>query len=66
MTIVNYDWDDEDNIVEEYDDAGTSVAEYTTEPNRFGNVISQRRGSQDSYFHFDGSGSTLTVTDATP
>lgn len=45
MTIVNYDWDeDEDNIVEEYDDTGATIAEYTTEPDLFGNVISQRLG----------------------
>src|SRR5688500_1645427 len=47
MVAVNYDWDElEDNIDEEYDDAGVTVAEYTTEPARFGNVIGQRRRSQ--------------------
>jgi RHS repeat-associated protein len=65
MTIVNYDWDeDEDNIVEEYDDVGTIVAEYTTEPGPYGNVISQRRSGLDSVYHFDGVGSTLALTNA--
>ena len=37
-------WDPiEDNIVREYDEAGVVAAEYTTEPDLYGNVISQRR-----------------------
>jgi RHS repeat-associated protein len=64
MPVVNYLWDtDEDNIVEEFDDAGTSIADYTTEPDLFGNVISQRREGQSSFFHYDAVGSTLAVTD---
>jgi RHS repeat-associated protein len=65
MTIVNYDWDeDEDNIVEEFDDVGNTIAEYTTEPAVFGNVVSQRRNGQDSFLHFDGQGSSLALTNA--
>jgi RHS repeat-associated protein len=61
---TNFFWDDlEDNIIEEYNDAGVTIAEYTTEPDHFGNVISQRRGSQSSFFHYDALGSTLAVTD---
>ena len=57
-------WDDlEDNIIEEYDDAGVTIADYTTEPDHFGNVISQRRDGQSSFFHYDALGSTLAVTD---
>jgi RHS repeat-associated protein len=64
MPVVNYLWDTvEDNIVEEFDDAGTSIAEYTTEPAVFGNVISQHREGQSSFFHYDAQGSTLAVTD---
>jgi len=64
MVAINYDWDElEDNIVEEYDDAGAAIANYTTEPDHFGNVISQHRGGQSSFFHYDGLGSTLAVTD---
>ena len=63
MTAVNYLWNPlNDNIVREFDDAGATVAEYTTESDEFGNVISQRRDGEDGYFHFDGVGSTLAVT----
>jgi RHS repeat-associated protein len=64
MISVHYLWDPvEDNIVRELDDAGTVVVDYTTEPDHFGSVISQRRGGQSSYFHHDGLGSTVAVTD---
>jgi RHS repeat-associated protein len=64
MPVVNYDWDElEDNIVEEFDDAGNTLAEYTTEPDLFGNVISQNREGVESQFHFDALGSALAVTD---
>jgi RHS repeat-associated protein len=65
MTIVNYDWDeDEDNIVEEYDDTGNTVAEYTTEPGLYGDLLSQRRNGEDSYCHYDGQGSTAALTNS--
>jgi hypothetical protein len=57
-------WDEiEDNIVEEYDEAGVTLADYTTERDHFGNVISQRRNGDSSFFHFGDLGSTLAVTD---
>jgi len=63
MPVLNYDWDEiEDNIVEEYDDGGVAVAEYTTEPSLYGNVISQNRGGVDRQMHFDALGSTLALT----
>ena len=32
MPTVNYDWDElEDNIVEEFDDVGATIAEYDAE-----------------------------------
>jgi len=65
MVAVNYDWDElEDNIDEEYDDSGSTLAEYTTEPEKFGHVISQRRGGESSFLHCDGLGSTLALTNA--
>ena len=65
MVAVNYLWNPlNDNIVREFDDGGVAVAEYTTEPHKFGNVISQRRSETDSYLHFDGIGSTLALTGA--
>jgi len=66
MTAVNYDWDElEDNIVEENDDAKVPLAEYTAEPRLSGDIVSQSVSGQTSYFHYDGQGSTLAVTDAT-
>jgi RHS repeat-associated protein len=57
-------WDPtEDNIVREYDDAGVVTAEYTTEPELYGNVISQRRQGEYRQFHYDALGSTLAATD---
>lgn len=64
MVAVNYDWDEvEDNVDEEYEDSGNTVAEYTTEPFTFGDMISQRREGESAFFHFDGQGSTLALTD---
>jgi len=63
MTAVNYLWNPlNDNIVEEFDDAGSTVAEYTTERDQFGNVVSQYRDNQESFYHFDGIGSMLALT----
>jgi RHS repeat-associated protein len=64
MPVANYLWDAlEDNIVEEFDDAGNTIVDYTTEPEQFGNVISQNRNGQSSFFHYDAQGSTLALTD---
>jgi RHS repeat-associated protein len=65
MPVINYLWNPlNDNIVREFDDAGTIIAEYTTEADQFGNVVSQRRSGQDCVYHYEGLGSTLTLTDA--
>jgi RHS repeat-associated protein len=65
MPVLNYLWNPlNNNIVREFDDAGTIIAEYTTEADQFGNVVSQRRSGQDSVYHYDGQGSTLALTDA--
>lgn len=64
MVAVNYLWDpDEDNIVKELDDAGNTIADYTTEPYLYGDVISQYRDGQSRFLHHDAQGSTLAVTD---
>ena len=63
MVAVNYLWNPlNDNIVREFDDSGTAVAEYTTEPDLYGNVVSQYRTGQTSYLHFDGQGNTSELT----
>jgi RHS repeat-associated protein len=64
MAKTYFYWDPtEDNIVREYDDAGVVTAEYTTEPELYGNVISQRRQGEYRQFHYDVQGSTLAATD---
>jgi len=63
MVAVNYLWNPiNDNIVREFDDSGTTIAEYTTEPDLYGNVISQNRGGQTSHLHFDAQGNTTELT----
>ena len=43
MTAVNYLWDPvEQNIVRELDDSGNIIAQYTTEPSLYGDLLSQR------------------------
>ena len=64
MTAINYLWDPvEQNIVREFDDSGNVIAQYTTEPGLYGDVLSQRRNGQDSYYHYDGRGDTVALTD---
>jgi len=63
MVAVNYLWNPiNDNIVREFDDAGNTIAEYTTEPGLYGSVVSQYRDGQTSYLHCDGPGSTTELT----
>lgn len=65
MAAVNYLWDPvEQNIVRELDDDGNVIAQYTTEPFLHGDVLNQRRNGEDSYYHFDGQGSTVALTNA--
>jgi hypothetical protein len=41
MALTEFLWDPiEDNVVAEYDDGGVAVAEYTTEPSLYGELIS--------------------------
>ena len=63
MAVTNYFWDPvEDNVIEEYDDKGDTIARYTTQPTLHGEVISQERNGQTSYYHYDGEGNTLALT----
>ncbi|MFQ5734855.1 MAG: RHS repeat domain-containing protein [Planctomycetaceae bacterium] len=52
------------NVMMEQDGAGNTQAVYTQEPYQYGRLISQRRGNQTSYYHFDGNGNTRALTDA--
>ncbi|MEX1098089.1 MAG: RHS repeat-associated core domain-containing protein [Planctomycetales bacterium] len=65
MATTKYVWSSKyDNIVAETDGADAVQAIYTQEPALYGNLISQRRGSDTSYYHFDGLGSTRALTDS--
>lgn len=55
MPVVNYFWDEfDDNVVREYDENNNTLASYTTEPTRYGSVLSQDRSGEKRYFQFDG------------
>ncbi len=55
---------DEQNYLGETDGSNDTQAVYTNEPRRYGNLISQRRGSTSHWFHFDAIGSpTCPVAD---
>jgi RHS repeat-associated protein len=63
MPVTNYIWDDEiDAVLMETDEAGATTAVYENEPVPYGRLLSQHRGSQTSYYHFDGLGSTRALT----
>jgi len=63
MGTVNYIWDPlVDSYLMETDGSNNTQAVYTTEPEHYGRVVSQRRGSTSSYYHYDGSGSTRALT----
>jgi len=55
-------WDGE-NVLREQDGASL-VAQYTHAPERYGLLVSQRRGNATSYHHFDALGSTERLTDS--
>ncbi|HUP77904.1 MAG TPA: RHS repeat-associated core domain-containing protein, partial [Pirellula sp.] len=64
MGAINYIWDEEnDSLLEEVDDDGNIIASYTNEPGPFGKVISQERNGVTSYYHYDGQGNTVALTD---
>ena len=56
-------WDLENVLLETNADDATLV-DYTVEPAEYGNLISQRRSTATSYYHFDGIGSTDRLTDS--
>ena len=56
-------WDNQSYLLET-DASDVTQVVYTNEPLQYGNLISQRRASTTSYYHFDGVGSTRELTDA--
>ena len=63
--ITNFVWNPVDDcIISELDGTGTVQAVYTNEPQQYGGVISQRRGTTTSTYHADALGSTRFLTDS--
>ena len=63
MSKTTYVWDEvSDNVIEEYEDGILSVS-YTHEPGPYGNLLSQNRNGVTSYYHYDGRGDTVALTD---
>ena len=66
MPVTNDIWDDvNDTVLMETDDSGNPTVVYNHEPGPFGGLISERRGNQTRYYHYDGLGSTRQLTDDT-
>jgi RHS repeat-associated protein len=59
----NFLWDLQ-NVLEETDGTGSTQVVYSLEPAIYGNLLSERRGSSASYYHFDGLGSADRLTDS--
>ena len=60
--VTRHFWD-RHNIVWETDDVGTVDAEYTLAPKEYGDLVSQRRGADSSFYHFDALGSASALSD---
>ena len=48
---TRYLWDPlEDNVIAEFDESNNLIVDYTTEPELYGNVISQHRDGETNVF----------------
>jgi RHS repeat-associated protein len=56
-------WDDA-VLLQETDALGDTKAQYLNEPGGYGGLLTQRRGSTSSHYHFDGIGSVERLTDS--
>jgi len=60
---TNYVWDSvNDSVLSELDGTNTVTATYTNEPQQYGSVISQRRGTTSHTLHADALGTTRLLT----
>ncbi|MEQ1813485.1 MAG: RHS repeat-associated core domain-containing protein [Candidatus Nitrotoga sp.] len=65
VTITKYVWDTvSDCVLSELDENNAVKAVYTNEPQQYGGVLSQRRGTTSHYHHHDALGSTRFLTDS--
>ena len=56
---------DQQNLLLENNISNVTQAAYTSKPDRFGSLISQRRGGTSKFYHFDALGSTMGLSDIT-
>jgi RHS repeat-associated protein len=59
---VRYVWDNQ-NIIQEQDETGFVEAAYTLNPQPYGDLVSQHRDAESSFYHYDALGSTESLTD---
>jgi RHS repeat-associated protein len=65
VTVTKYVWDPVfDCVSHELDENNDVKAVYHNEPQQYGGVLSQRRGSTSHYHHHDALGSTRFLTDS--
>jgi RHS repeat-associated protein len=65
VTITKYVWDTvSDCVLSELDENNAVTAVYTNEPQQYGGVLSQRRGTTSHFHHHDALGSTRFLTDS--
>ena len=63
MPETEYVWDElSDNVIEEYE-GGVLTASYSHEPGLYGNLLRQNRSGTTHYYHYDGRGDTVALTD---
>jgi RHS repeat-associated protein len=65
VTVTRYVWDPVlDCVTHELDENNAVKAVYHNEPQQYGGVLSQRRGTTSHYHHHDALGSTRFLTDS--
>ncbi|MES2793028.1 MAG: RHS repeat-associated core domain-containing protein, partial [Planctomycetota bacterium] len=57
-------WDN-NNVLRETDELGTVTADYTYQPQPYGDLLSDHRDTESSFYWFDALGSTTALTDDT-
>ena len=60
--VTHFVYDDQ-NIIQELDETLAVDAEYTLNPQPYGDLVSQHRDGESSFYNFDALGSTESITD---
>ena len=64
MATTYYLWNDDANVMCEYDATFDQKVGYTQKPGQYGGVISQHRDGDTSHYHADGLGNTSELPDS--